>query len=188
MNESVSGSLMIAAPQSTAAKIRDILTLANVIPCAVYHTGEEAVRAAKESGALLLTTWRLPDMTGEELAGLIGDEADVLMIVPQDYQGDVAGNVLVLHNPISQDALVQAVRTLAYCRARMQVLRVKANKLAKALEERKVIDRAKGRLMDTMHITEAEAHYHIQKKSMDSGRRIVEVAQEILDAAQSAAG
>ena len=47
---------------------------------------------------------------------------------------------------------------------------------------RRIIDRAKGRLMDTLHITEAEAHYHIQKKSMDSGRRIADVAQAILDA------
>ena len=68
MNESAAGSLMIAAPQNVAAKIRDILMLANLIPCAVCHTGAEAVQAVRQGGALLLTTWRLPDMTGEELA------------------------------------------------------------------------------------------------------------------------
>ena len=187
MNESAAGSLMIAAPQNVAAKIRDILMLANLIPCAVCHTGAEAVQAVRQGGALLLTTWRLPDMTGEELAGLLGEDADVLMIVPRDYAGTVAENVMLLHNPISQDALIQAVRTFAYCHARMQILRVKARRLAAALEERKVIDRAKGRLMDTLHMTEAEAHHHIQKKSMDSGRRIADVAQEILEAAQIAA-
>ena len=77
---------------------------------------------------------------------------------------------------------MQAVRTLAHCRARMQLLRQKAQKLSRTLEDRKIIDRAKGRLMDTLHITEAEAHYHIQKKSMDSGRRIADVAQDILSA------
>ena len=36
--------------------------------------------------------------------------------------------------------------------------------------------------MDALHLTEAQAHHHIQKKSMDSGRRIVDVAREILEA------
>ncbi len=93
----------------------------------------------------------------------------------------------MLHNPISQDALVQSLKTLAHCRLRMQQLRARAEKLSRTLEERKLIDRAKGRLMDTLHITESEAHYHIQKKSMDCGRRIADVAQEILDSAENLA-
>lgn len=181
MGESFSERLLIAAPQAVAAKLSEILASAQIQPSRVVCTGSEAVSAAKD-GALLLTTYRLPDMTGEELAKQLGDDADVLMIVPQDYSGEDSENVMTLRNPISQEALVQSVRTLAYCRARMQSLRQKVQKLSRMLEERKIIDRAKGRLMDTLHITEAEAHYHIQKKSMDSGRRIADVAQDILDA------
>ena len=181
MGESFSERLLIAAPQAVAAKLSELLASAQIQPSCVVCTGSEAVSAARD-GALLLTTYRLPDMTGEELAKQLGADADVLMIVPQDYSGVEAENVMTLRNPISQDALVQSVRTLAHCRARMQALRNRAQKLARTLEERKIIDRAKGRLMDTLHITEAEAHYHIQKKSMDSGRRIIEVAQDILSA------
>lgn len=181
MGESFSDRLWIAAPQAVAAKLSELLASAQIQPSGIVCTGSEAVSAAKD-GALLLTTYRLPDMTGEELAKLLGDDADVLMIVPQDYEGADSENVMMLRNPISQDALVQAVRTLAHCRVRMQLLRQKAQKLSRTLEDRKIIDRAKGRLMDTLHITEAEAHYHIQKKSMDSGRRIADVAQDILSA------
>lgn len=181
--EAVCGRFMIAAPQGVAARLSSMLAEAEIAPAGVVHTGEEVVSAAaSEEGMLLLTTWRLPDMTGEELAKRLGDDADVLMIVPQDYEGETIGNVMTLRNPISQDALVQSVRTLSHCRARMMVLRDKANKLSRTLEERKIVDRAKGRLMDKMHLTESEAHYHIQKKSMDSGRRIIDVAQEILSA------
>ena len=35
--------------------------------------------------------------------------------------------------------------------------------------------------MDALHLSEKDAHYRMQKKSMDTGRRIVDVAQEILD-------
>ena len=77
---------------------------------------------------------------------------------------------------------MQAVRVLAHCRSRMGELRTRAQKLARTLEERKVIERAKGRLMDQLHLSESEAHYRMQKKSMDSGRRIIDIAREILEA------
>ena len=184
MRASFSDRFYIAAPQGVAVKLSDMLSSAQIIPSGVVYTGDEAVRAAKD-GALLLTTYRLPDMTGEELASRLGEAADVVMIVPQDYEGEEAENVIMLHNPISQDALVQSLKTLAHCRLRMQQLR--AEKLSRTLEERKLIDRAKGKLMDTLHLTESEAHYRIQKASMDSGRRIADVAREILDSAENLA-
>ena len=187
MNASVADSLILAAPQSAAEKIGNILSAANLTPCAVCHTGAEAALAANQRGALLLTTWRLGDMTGEELAGMLADDVDVLMIVPQDYDGHTPDNILILRNPISQDALVQAVRALLYCHLRMHHLRLEAQRLAAALEARKIIDRAKGRLMDTLHLTEAKAHHIMQKKSMDTGRRLIDVAKEITESPQLAA-
>ena len=173
MGASFSDRFYIAAPQGVAAKLSSMLLAAQIMPSGVVHTGVEAVRAA-QGGAMLLTTYRLPDMTGEELARQLGEEADVVMIVPQDYAGEEAENVVMLRNPISADALVQSVKTLAHCRIRMQQLRAKAEKLSRTLEERKLIDRAKGKLMDVFHLTESEAHYKIQKTSMDSGRRIAD--------------
>ena len=125
-------------------------------------------------------------MTGAELAKQLGEAANVLMIVPGDYAEDTPENVLTLRNPLSPDALVQAVRTMGHCAARMHSLREKCEKLDRQLKERKVIDRAKGKLMDALHLTEKEAHYRMQKKSMDTGRRIAEIAQEILDSEEIA--
>lgn len=181
------GRLLIAAPEHVADKLVGILAGAKIQAQAVCHSGAEAVSAAGEEGVLLLTTWRLSDMSGEELARRMGEHSDVLMIVPQEYGAQSAENVLLLRNPINQDALVQTVRAVAHCRARMMALRERVQKLARTLEERKVIERAKGRLMDQLHLSEAEAHYRMQKQSMDSGRRIIDVAQEILDAQETAA-
>lgn len=178
MGASFSDRFYIAAPQGVAAKLSSMLLAAQIMPSGVVHTGVEAVRAA-QGGAMLLTTYRLPDMTGEELARQLGEEADVVMIVPQDYAGEETENVVMLRNPISADALVQSVKTLAHCRIRMQQLRAKAEKLSRMLEERK--------LMDAFHLTESEAHYKIQKTSMDSGRRIADVAREILESSENMA-
>lgn len=187
MTEPYTSCLLIAAPMGVAMKLREILANAQIVPSAVFSTGEEALAALREEPSMLLTCWRLPDMTGAELARKAA-AAGVMMIVPGDYDpAELCGvDVLTLHNPISQDALIQAVRTMCYCSGRMQVLAQKAQDLERQLAERKVIERAKGRLMDALHLSESEAHYRMQKTSMDTGRRIVDVAQEILSSAEIA--
>ena len=187
MPEPTVSRLLIAAPQGVAARLEGILATAHISPAAVYCTGEEALAAAQDAHALLLTSWRLPDMTGPELARKL-PAAGVMMIVPGDYdpQELEGADVLTLHNPISQDALIQAVRAMCYCGAKLQALEKKAQKLERQLAERKVIERAKGKLMDLLHLSEKEAHYRIQKQSMDTGRRIVDIAQDILSSEEIA--
>lgn len=187
MSELFKSRLLIAAPQGTADKLRGILASAGIVPDAVCLTGGEALEALGEGEAVLLTAYRLSDMTGEELSEKAGDTAGVLMIVPQDYELSAGDNILPLYNPITPDALVQAVRAMLFCGRRVHAMQEKVSRLSRTLEERKIIERAKGRLMDTLQIKEAEAHYRIQKKSMDTGRRIVDIAQEILDAGEIAA-
>lgn len=182
MSEGAMGRIVVAAPLATAEKLEGILAAADLKPDAVYAAGADALAAVRREGAVMLTTWRLADMTGAELAKRLGDAYDVLMIVPPDYEETPDNPALTLHNPVSPDALLQSVRAMRHCHGRLNELRDKTQKLERTLEERKVIDRAKGRLMDALHLTEAEAHHRIQKRSMDTGRRLAEVAQEILDA------
>ncbi|MDO5378963.1 MAG: ANTAR domain-containing protein [Clostridia bacterium] len=186
MREEYGCRLVIAAPQPVAEKLRALFAQAGMAPQAVCHTGEEAVLAVGDEGALLLTTWRLPDMSGGELARRIGQASDVLMIVPQGFEGESGLNVVTLQNPVSQEALVQSVRVMEHCRTRMGELRECATELRRRLEERKIVEQAKGRLMERLGLSEAEAHHRMQKQSMDSGRRLIDVAQEILSAAQMA--
>lgn len=178
--------LVIAAPESVVKKLQSILAAARIEADAVCHCAQEALDALSGQEALLLTTVKLEDMSGAELAKQAGDAVNVLMIVPGDFAEEVPDNVLTLRNPLSPEALIQAVRTMSHCAARMHALREKAEKLDRQLKERKVIDRAKGKLMDALHLSEKEAHYRIQKKSMDTGRRIAEIAQEILDSEEIA--
>jgi response regulator NasT len=49
-----------------------------------------------------------------------------------------------------------------------------------ALEARKLIDRAKGVLMDRHGLKESEAFRALQKQAMDSRRTLVQIAKELL--------
>ena len=53
----------------------------------------------------------------------------------------------------------------------------------RALEERKVIDRAKGLLMKARGLGEEEAYALLRKAAMDQGRRVAEVAEAIVTTA-----
>lgn len=172
--------LMIAAPQGVADKLQSILSGAGIEADEVCHSGAQALDKKQEE-TLLVTVWRLPDTTGAQLAEQMGETCEVLMIVPQDWADTPGANVMTLRNPVSQEALVQSVRVLGHCAGRIRAHRLRAQKLVSQLEERKIIERAKGRLMDAQGLREADAHYRMQKMSMDTGRRIVDVAREILE-------
>jgi two-component system, response regulator / RNA-binding antiterminator len=62
-------------------------------------------------------------------------------------------------------------------------LREELAETRRALEERKVIDRAKGLLMKARGISEDEAYGLIRKAAMDQGRKISEVAAALVTAA-----
>lgn len=53
-----------------------------------------------------------------------------------------------------------------------------------ALEERKVIDRAKGILMKARKLTEEDAYALMRKTAMNENKKIVEIAQSVLTAAE----
>ncbi len=64
---------------------------------------------------------------------------------------------------------------------RYQETEEKLRKAEAGLKERAVIERAKGKLMREKHIAEPEAYHYLRRKAMDRGRRIVDIAAEILD-------
>ena len=59
-------------------------------------------------------------------------------------------------------------------------MRVELAETRRALEERKVIDRAKGILMRARGIGEEEAYGLLRKTAMDQGRKVVDLAQALV--------
>ena len=61
--------------------------------------------------------------------------------------------------------------------------RTELHELSAELRDRKVIDRAKGLLMQRQGLTEQAAYARLRKTAMDKGLKVVEVAQRMLDVA-----
>ena len=68
--------------------------------------------------------------------------------------------------------------------ADFDALRREAEALRRSLEARKVIERAKGLLVEMERVSEQEAFARIRQKSMDTQRPMAEIARAIILAAE----
>lgn len=66
----------------------------------------------------------------------------------------------------------------------LQQVTAELEKVRHNLQERRLIERAKGLLMAHQGLTEAEAHRRLRQMAMNQGRRLAEVAQAVLSAAE----
>lgn len=81
-------------------------------------------------------------------------------------------------------ARVKPILDAAIARFRlMQRMRAELAETKRALEDRKVIDRAKGMLMRARNISEDEAYALLRRTAMDQGRRVADVAAALVTAA-----
>jgi response regulator NasT len=98
-------------------------------------------------------------------------------VVPRVTESGVMG-LLVL--PVDPSTLLAATE-LAVCRFQETLaLRREAEALRRLLESRKVIERAKGLLMEMENIPEKEAFARLRQKSMDTQRPMAEIARAVI--------
>jgi len=85
----------------------------------------------------------------------------------------------------ADSAFLHATLEMAVCRFQEVLALQRENEvLRRALEERKAIERAKGLLMERDGVSEQEAFARLRRKSMDTQRPMVEIAQAVILAAE----
>jgi response regulator NasT len=91
-----------------------------------------------------------------------------------------AGVVGYLVKPFREAELLPVIELSLTRFAEFTALRAEVGNLKEALESRKIVERAKGVLMDSHGMSEAEAFRRIRKTSMDARKSMREVAEAIL--------
>jgi two-component system, response regulator PdtaR len=154
--------------------------------------GGEALELARTHGAdMALLDIRMPQKDGLEVAGTLYDQMGIPVVIvtafsDPDYlnKGTRAGVFGYLLKPVSADEL-RATLAVAWARFRQQgELRTELEDLKVSLENRKLVERAKGVLMDRLSLGEAEAMRRLQKQARDTRRKLHEVARSILESEQ----
>lgn len=91
-----------------------------------------------------------------------------------------AGVVAYLVKPFREAELLPSIEIALSRFAEFQTLEKEVTSLKEALETRKVVEQAKGVLMEGQGLKEAEAFYRIRKASMDTRKSMREIAEAIL--------
>jgi response regulator NasT len=131
-------------------------------------------------------------MDGIEAAKILTEEKIAPVVLLTAYsQHDLverakeAGVVGYITKPMRESDLTPAIEVAMARFSEFQALEKEVGDLKQALETRKLVDRAKGILMDTQGLTEAEAFRKIQKISMNRRKPMKDVAEAIILAHQT---
>jgi two-component system, response regulator PdtaR len=159
----------------------------------VAETGKELVAlCAKTHPDLVITDIKMPDMDGIDASMQICRNAPIPVILvsayhdPEFIRRAEADHILAyLVKPIKQADLEPAIGIAMRRFEQFQALRKETTDLKQALEDRKVIEKAKGILMKKTGLDEHDAFRRLQKLASDKNRKLIEIAQIILTAEEA---
>jgi AmiR/NasT family two-component response regulator len=175
--------------------LREMLTNLGYLVIGEVGDGHSAVNLARElKPDVVIMDIKMPVMDGIEAAKTLTEEkiAPVLLLTAYSQQELVerardAGVVGYMVKPFRESDLAPAIEVAVARFAEFRALEKEVGDLKLALETRKLVDRAKGILMDSQSLTEAEAFRKIQKMSMNTRKPMKEVAEAIILAQQAVA-
>jgi two-component system, response regulator PdtaR len=190
-SESVGAKRVIVAEDESLIRIDIVETLRDngfdVI--AEAADGEKAVALAEELRPdLVVMDVKMPLMDGISAAEILTKKkiAPVVLLTAFSQRELVeraseAGALAYVVKPFTPNDLIPAIDIALGRYAQIQALEEEVADMAERLETRKILDRAKGILNNTMGLTEPEAFRWIQKASMDRRLTMKEVAQTVID-------
>src|SRR5438067_6727459 len=166
----------------------EMLARAGLEVCAEARDGEEAVALAREHEPdLAIMDVKMPGLDGIEAARRILDERPIPIVMLPAYGQDElvsraveAGVFGYLVKPFREQDLLPAIHAARARHEELQALRAEAESLGEALAARKVIERAKGLLMEKENLNEQEAFGRLRKASQVSQRPLKVIAEAVV--------
>jgi response regulator NasT len=153
-------------------------------------TGRQLAEVARQvEPDLIVTDIKMPDMDGIEAAEAVNRDREIPVILVSAYHDDellaragAAPIMAYLIKPVSP-ADVEAALAVAMARfAQYKAARAEAASLRQALEDRELIERAKGATMRRLAVDEDEAFRRLRKLATYHNLKLVEAARRVLQA------
>lgn len=168
--------------------LREMLEEAGHEVVGIGSDGVEALNLVKEKKPdLAILDVKMPRLDGIQAARMIAHDnlAPVVLLTAFGDEGMIekAKKSMVfgyVMKPVEEKTLFPAIQIAVsqYRQKKDMVDRVK--NMERELAARKIVDRAKGLLMDYYHITEEDAYRRMQQTSMKRGITIADVAQKVV--------
>lgn len=162
-------SVLDAVPDAASAEARAKELHPDAILLDVHLPGASGIDAAQAISRAL---------PGTAIILISGDDTIQLT----DAEADATGALAFLPKPVPPRVLDSTMRLAVARTGALRQARQEAADLKQMLEDRKIIERAKGILMRRTGCSEPEAYRILQRSSQDRSKRMVDIAKAVLDA------
>jgi two-component system, response regulator PdtaR len=187
MSEKPTARILVAEDEALIRlDLVEMLTEAGYEVVAQATNGVEAIALAKEfKPDLAILDVKMPELDGISAAQEIIEISPVLMLTAFSQKELVerardAGVMAYVVKPFSINDLTPAIEIAMSRHLQMRSLKEEVADLHERLETRKIIDRAKGILMNAMNLSEPEAFGWIQRAAMDRRISMKAVAEAVI--------
>jgi two-component system, response regulator PdtaR len=159
-------------------------------PVGPAANGEEAIELARENPPdLYLFDIEMPNVDGLEAAATLaadGLRRPVVVVTGVDDRGLIERSITTgvgayLTKPVDSRALEAALALSASRHAEFEALEAEVDRAQQALEDRKLVERAKGLLMAALDLSEQDAFRRLQLTARERNLRLAEVAARIVE-------
>ncbi|MGI9951926.1 ANTAR domain-containing protein [Moorellaceae bacterium AZ2] len=179
---------LASADQASLQSLRQVLQREGYLVAGTAQDGAQALRLIHTLHPdLVILDSELKGTSALEVARFINEEqvAPIIMLASSWHRNIISKArdfpvFAYLIKPVQENALLPAVEAALANYEKLARLEEEVNKLKETLAARKLIERAKGILMETLGITEAEAYRRIQRQSMDRCVPMKTIAEAII--------
>ncbi|AOR23092.1 ANTAR domain-containing response regulator [Clostridium taeniosporum] len=177
------GKIIIAlSNKDTNNKLKSLLIQEGYEILALCTSGNELIRMVMQySPDLVLVGYKFKDMSLLDVYEKLYDFTSFLALVNDSYRSFIEdSDIYCIGTKVTGILLKNSIDIIFQGKKRILKLQQQVQNLEHTLEDRKIIEKAKGKIMDDKNITEDEAFRYIQKFSMNLGKKMSEVAKLIL--------
>ncbi len=186
--ERVYGVLIVSSSDKLNRALYELLPPSKYEPvCTVGNISAAKRKLSERDFDFILINSPLPDgdETGFSIEACDGNNSVVMLMaraerVEEAFERSSAHGVFLLPKPLSRQSFSTALNWLTSARERLRLTEKKVTSFESKMEEIRLVNRAKWKLIQQLGMAEPEAHRYIEKQAMDRCVPRRTVAEEII--------